>query len=309
MKKTLATLLTLFPLICFSGEPITLYIGNSPSQPNVPVYLRTVEMANKIQDKYDFQVEFKPGANGALALKTMDLGPANKISTVAPAFVENAKQGLIKESDYVALSSQGDACWAVITNIGDSKKGLESLKGQTEITVGGTGYGNATHITAIMIGEKYGFNVRYIVYKANFDALVAMAGQNEINFVIERINNFNNFKIRNPKLQVLGINCPTRNPLMPQVKTLKEQGFDSPTIFFAILANTKMPDQKRKEISKILQDAQGQLGEKYFAEMSDLLPPQFRKPPIPVEEFFDKRVSQMHYLTSKYQEKIDFSRK
>jgi tripartite-type tricarboxylate transporter receptor subunit TctC len=265
-------------------------------------------MANKIQEKYDFQVEFKPGANGALALKSMDLSPTNKLSTVAPAFVENAKQGLIKESDYVALSSQGDACWAIITNIGDTAKGLESLKGQTEITVGGTGYGNATHITSIMIGEKYGFDVRYIVYKANFDALVAMAGQNEINFVIERINNFNNFKTRNPKLQVLGINCPTRNPLMPQVKTLKEQGFDSPTIFFAILANVKMPEQKRKEISKILQDAQAQLGEKYFADLADLVPPQFGKPPVSVEEFFGKRTGQMHYFTHKYKDKIDFSK-
>ena len=160
-----------------------------------------------------------------------------------------------------------------------------------------------------MLGEKYGFDVRYIVYKANFDALVNMAGTNEVNFVLERISNFKNFKDKNPRLQVLGINCPKRSPVMPNVKTLKEQGIDSPTIFFTILANVKMPEEKRKELGKILQDAQAKIGPKYFLEAADLLPPQFGNPPISVDEFFGKRVSQMHYLTSKYKDRIDQARK
>lgn len=290
-------------------EMITLVNGTAPSQPNVATYMRTLDVANKLQDKYEFIIEMKPGANGALALKNMDLNPLSRIATVAPAFVENAKQGLINEADYVPILGQGDACWAIITNIGDTKKGVASLKGQREIVVGGTGFGNASHITAIMLGEKYGFDVRYVVYRANYDALVNMAGNNDVNFVIERIQNYKIFKEKNPRLQVLGINCPKRNPIMPEIKTLKEQGFDTPTIFFTVVANAKMPEAKRNEIGKILQDAQAQIGSEYMLESADMFAPQFSKPPVSVDEFFTKRVSQMHYLTTKYKAQIDMSRR
>lgn len=299
-------MLALVSSVALSKELITLEIGTSPSQPNNPAYLKTIDVANQLQDKYEFVAEFKPGANGALALRTMDSSPLNRLATIAPAFVENSKQGLINEADYAPIASQGDACWAIITNVGDTKQGLSSLRGQQEITVGGTGFGNAAHITSIMLGEKYGFKVRYIVYKANYDALVAMAGGQPINFVIERIQNYQNFKDKNPKMQVLGINCPNRNPAMPEVKTLREQGLETPTIFFAIVANVKMPEEKRREIAKIWYDAQQQVGAKYFLETADVLPPQFTK--LSVSDFFVKRTSQMHYLTNKYKEQIDAAR-
>jgi tripartite-type tricarboxylate transporter receptor subunit TctC len=308
MKKLLAILLATIALSATAREVITLVNGTAPSQPNVATYIRTLDVANKIQDKYEFIIEMKPGANGALALKNMDISPANRLATIAPAFVENSKQGLINEADYVPVLAQGDACWAIITNVGDTKKGVASLQGQKDIVVGGTGFGNASHITAIMLGERYGFDVRYVVYKANFDALVNMAGNNDVNFVIERVQNFKTFKERNPRLQVLGINCPKRNPTMPEVKTLKEQGFDTPTIFFTVVANVKMPKEKRDEISKILVDAQGQVGSEFMLESADLFAPQFNNPPVTVNDFFVKRVSQMHYLTRKYKAEIDRAR-
>ena len=309
MKKIIALAMTIFAATTFAKETITLYVGNAPNQPNVSAYIKTIEIANRIQDRYDFMLEFRAGANGSIALKAMDQSPQNKLATVAPAFVENAKQGLINESDYVPVSSQGEACWAVITNIGDTQKGIESLRGQREIVVGGTGFGNAAHLTAIILGEKYGFNVRYIVFKSNFDALVNMTGSNDINFVLERVQNFKNFREKNPRLQILGINCSRRNIEMPAIRTLKEQGVETPTIFFAILANNKMPESKRKEISVILESAQKQVGNQFLTDSADLFAPQFARPPIPVEEFFDRKVSQMHYLTTKYKEQINSARK
>lgn len=309
MKKLFAILLATLTLTASAAEVITLVNGTAPSQPNVATYIRTLEVANRMQNKYDFVIDMKPGANGALALKNMDLSPSNRISTIAPAFIENAKSGLINEADYVPLSSQGDACWAIITNVGNTKQGLKSLRGQREIIVGGTGFGNASHITAIILGEHFGFDVRYVVYKANFDALVAMAGNNGPNFVIERIHNYKTFKERNPSLQVLGVNCPHRNPLMPEVKTVKEQGFDTPTIFFAVVANVKMPAEKRQEIADILEAAQRQIGSDFLLESADLFAPQFNKPTVSVYDFFVKRTSYMHYLTTKYKNKIDEARK
>lgn len=290
-------------------EQITLEVGHGPSQPNASAYIRTLEVANTLQNKYEFVLEFKPGVNGALALKTMDQAPASRIATVAPAFVENSKSGLLNESDYVPISSQGEACWAVVTNFGSTAKGIASLQGRKKVLVGGTGYGNAAHLTSIILGEKYGFDVQYIVYKSNFDGLIAMVGNNGPDMVLERVANYKTFVEKNPKLQILGINCSRRSPLMPEVKTVREQGVNTPTIFFAIVANKAMPEEKRNEIGKILQDAQAKIGSDYFLDIADMFAPQFSKPPVPVEEFFNKRVSQMHYLTSKYKDQIDLSRR
>lgn len=305
MKQFILAVLLSMTSTVWAKETITVQFSANATQPNSVPYLKMLEVANQMQTKYDFQLEFKPGANGVLALRAMDQQPENRLATVAPAFVENARTGQINESDYAVVTTQGDACWAIITNVGDTNKGLESLKGQKEITVGGTGYGNAAHLTALIIGEKYGFNVRYIVYKANFDALVNMAAGEKINFVLERPSNYKQMKEKNPNLQILGINCANRSPLFPNVKTVREQGFTTPTIFMSTVANVKMPESKRREIAQILDNAQEKLGAAYLLETADMNPPQFNRPKISTQEFFNTRVSQMKDLTGRYQAKID----
>jgi tripartite-type tricarboxylate transporter receptor subunit TctC len=257
-------------------------------------------VANKNQKKYQFNIELKPGANGLLAVRAMDQSPENSLATQAPAFVENVRSGAINDRDYVAVAAQGDACWAVITNVGDTARGIASLRGQKEITVGGTGYGNVTHLTALTIGEQLGFDVKYIVYKANYDALVNMAAGEKINFVIERVQNYQTFKTRNPSLQILGLSCDQRHPAAPKVKTLQEQGIRVPTIFFVTLANVKMPEAKRKEIEKILSQAQSKLGAEYLLDSADIRPPS-----IPPQQYFEKKVSQIRGPLYRFQNQIE----
>jgi len=290
-------------LICLPAvaqEKITVYFNANASQPNYPVYLRMLDVANKNQKKYQFNIELKPGANGLLAVRAMDQSPENSLATQAPSFVENVRSGAINDRDYVAVAAQGDACWAVITNVGDTARGLASLRGQREITVGGTGFGNVAHLTALTIGEQLGFDVRYIVYKANYDALVNMAGGEKINFVIERVQNYQTFKTRNPNLQILGLSCDRRHPGAPEVKTLQEQGIRVPTIFFVTIANVKMPESKRKEIEKILTQAQTELGAEYLLDSADLQPPG-----IPPHRYFEQKVNQIRVPLTRYQDQIE----
>jgi tripartite-type tricarboxylate transporter receptor subunit TctC len=310
MKKYLILLVSLWAVNSWGTTPevITVEINSSASQPNIVPYFKMLDIANQQQNKYKFISEFKPGAGGVIAIKTMDASPTNRLAITAPTFVENSRSGQINENDYVPVATQGDACWAVITNVGDTKQGISSLQGLKEITVGGTGYGNAAHLTALIIGEKYGFKVRYVLYKANYDALVNMTSGEPINFVIERVANYQTFHAKNPKLQILGITCPTRNPLMPKIKTLREQGFDTPTIFISTIANIRMPVEKRQEISRILEQAQEKLGAKFIAETSDMNPPQFNFPKISTEDFFNQRILQMKALTHRYEQQIQDSK-
>jgi tripartite-type tricarboxylate transporter receptor subunit TctC len=287
-------------------EVITVQYSAAASQSNYGATVKLLEYASASQNKYQFILELKPGANGVLALKAMDQSPSNRLATVAPAFVENARSGLIDDKDYTPVNAVGDTCWGIITNVGDTAKGLESLKGIKEITVGGTGFGNAAHLTALVIGKEYGFKVRYIVYKSNFDALMNMASGLDINFVIETVANYRTYKAKNPNLQLLGINCPNRVKSMPEIKTVKEQGFNTPSIFFGTVASVKMPAEKRKEIIKILNDAT--IKTRADLEAVDIIAPQFFNPPMDPVDFMEQRWLLMRVLTHKFSQEINSAR-
>jgi tripartite-type tricarboxylate transporter receptor subunit TctC len=67
------------------------------------------------------------------------------------------------------------------------------------------------------------------------------------------------FKDKNEKLKILGINCDTRSPLVPHIKTAKEQGFSFPRAFGFMLARKEMPDKWRKDVGLLLAQANDQL--------------------------------------------------
>jgi tripartite-type tricarboxylate transporter receptor subunit TctC len=291
-----------------AAEIITVVSGAAPTHSAAPLAQRTMEEANKLQSKYAFVLEYKPGAQGVIAVQHMDRSPHNRIAGIAPSFVENVRAGQLKEEDYLPVSAQGDACWALISNVGSTADGvasLQSLKGQ-EIVVGGTGFGNATHLTSLILAERYGFKVKYIVFKSNFDGLVNMVGEHGVNLVIDRIQSYQQFKTRQPKLQVLGINCTQRSDLMPEVKTLREQGFDTPMIFNLFIANRSMPEEKRREIGRILDQSQQIIGRQAMMERADLLAPQFSK--VSIDEFFKQRIGLIKTLADKYNEQIETSK-
>lgn len=310
MKKILMALTILLNFNAFADakETITVVIPAAASQSSTPLTLKMIDKANELQSKYNFLAEFKPGANGVLGVKYMDMSPTNRVVGVAPAFIENSRAGLLNENDYVPIHASGDVCWAVITNIGNSKQGIDSLaafKGQ-EITVGGTGFGNAAHITSLMLAEKYGFKVKYVVFKANFDAVVNMVGNNGINMALESIKTYNQFKEKQPKLEMLGFNCPLRSDQAPELKTLREQGVNAPNIWNITMANRAMPEDKRKEIGKILEDATRAIGPKEYSDVAGLYPPVFRN--ITAEDFAKRRIDLQKNLVRRYEKEIEASK-
>ena len=100
----------IFCVINFSLHAETLLVisSASPSHSSTPLLLKTLEEANKLQSYYQFVAEFKPGAQGVIALQYMDQSPLNRIGTIAPSFVENVNSGQLRESNYLPVAAQGD---------------------------------------------------------------------------------------------------------------------------------------------------------------------------------------------------------
>lgn len=304
MKK----LATTFIFLCltatvYAKEKITIYFPYAASASSTPATLRIIDEANKMQSSFEFILEFKPGGNQSIAVKTMDQNPKDSLALIAPAYIENHRSKLIDKDNYVPVWSMGDACWAVFTNIGDMTKGVSSLAGTKELVVGGVGFGNAAHLTGIMLGEKYKVNTRYVVFKSNTDALVNIVGNNGVNMAIDKIEGFAAFKPKNDKLQVLAVSCPSRMTAIPEVKTLKEQGIDAPSVFNIIIANKAMDDDKRTKIRAILTLAAERMGPDAFMKLSGLVPPQFNK--ISQDDFYSKSIVKFETLLDKYKNTIE----
>jgi len=294
MKKIILGLMILFSNSLFA-ETIKIYSPYSPGHSATPALHRVVDEANASQSIYKFIVEFKPGGNQIIAVKSLD---ENSLAIIAPAYVENVESGKLNEADYIPLHAFGDACWAVVTN--------KPLKGQKEFVVGGVGYGNAAHLTALALGDKYKFDVRYIVFKSNNDALINMAGNNGVEFVIDKFESYEALKTKNAKLQMVAASCPTRLKQAPNVKTLKQLGIDAPYVFNITVAHKSMPEARRKAIAMILTNATAKVGEQEIYNLSAMRPPQFDN--VTAEEFYTRSVGQVKSLQVKYKDKINSSK-
>jgi tripartite-type tricarboxylate transporter receptor subunit TctC len=293
--KTLLALLALLSSSVFAGEVISIASPYNPSHSGTTALRLVVDEANKQQNKYRFIIEFKPGGQQILAVQHMDQNPQSRLSVIAPSFVENTTNGKLNFESYAPVYSLGDACWAVITNT--------DLKTAKDLTIGGVGVGNSTHLTALELAEKYKFEVNYVVFKSNFDALILMAGDNSVNLVIDRPSSYEQFKDRNPRMQIQAMSCPTRHPNYPNIKTLREQGILSPYIWNIIVANKEMPISKREELGKILNTATTTVGYAKIHELSDMSPPIFNK--ISAEAHYKTSIQTVSNLLNKHHKSID----
>ena len=287
MKRLLVILSIVMASIVNAAEVIKIYSPYSPGHSGTPALFRIVDEANSSQIIYKFVVEFKPGGNQIIAVKLLD---DHSLAIIAPAFVENIESGKLKQSDYVPVHALGDACWAVITN--------KPLKGSNEVVAGGVGIGNAAHLTALAFGEKYKFDVRYIVFKSNNDALINMAGNNGIEFVIDKYESYESLKTKNTKLTAIAASCPKRLPQAPNVKTLKELGIDAPYIFNITVAHKDMPFARRIAISNILNFATLKVGESEIFKLSAIKPPVFNN--ITVDEFYNNSINTVRTMQQRY---------
>lgn len=288
-----------------AAETIVVLNPQGPTHSGTAQLLAVVEKANKNQNKYNFVVEFKPGAFESIALNELATAPQTKISTMTNAAVEGFDRGLVKDSDLIPIFSQGDSCWAVI-GLTNNNQGLDSIKSYKEIVGGGPAIGGATHLAAIELGRRYNKPVRYIVYRSNYDAMINMVANDGVNFIFERVVNYDGFKNKNPNLQILAMSCPIRHPQAKNVKTLKEYGINSPYIWQQIVANKNINPAKAREFENIFATATQDLGQDAIFKISDQTPAMFQN--ITTTKHYQQSLSTIFAYRQRFLQEINSAR-
>lgn len=308
MKSIILAMSLFVSLLASATETITLKSPYAANHVGHAAIYKIFEQANKAQNKYTFILELKPGDQGVVALKSMDQTPDSALGLIAAPFVENVVRGKINESDYVAVSSLGNACWFLVSSVGDESKGLAGLASYKGEVIGGApGIGSSTHLTMLEISEKIKKPIRYVSFKSAAEANVLIAGNNQVNFGIMSYNELQNLKTVNPNLRALAIHCVRRNPAMPDVATTREQGINSPYVFNTIVASKNMPDTKKQELGYILNQAMLDIGQEQILKISDFLPPIFYRQDA--QQFHTENVSRLKSSLAKHKSAIEAAMK
>jgi tripartite-type tricarboxylate transporter receptor subunit TctC len=301
MKIAISLLLLISSWVYANPETIKIQTPYTASHSGTPAMLRIIETANRMQQDYTFMIEFRPGGNQVIAVRQLDQDPQTNLAIVAASYIENVEVGWIRPADYVPVWSLGDACWTVMSTV-SANNAVSGLRSAQEIIVGTVGVGNATHLTALLIGEQFGIPVKLVPFKSNFDAVVNMVGNNGVNFGIDTFEAYENFQDKNPRLRMLAVNCGNRLSSHPRVRTLAEQGISAPAILNIVVARTEMPVAKRKRLAQILEQATAQIGRDEIERMSGFVPPQFYK--VTAQEHFTKSTDLIRQLRKRFQKEI-----
>jgi tripartite-type tricarboxylate transporter receptor subunit TctC len=251
MKKLLAVVLTAFALTATAKENITIHYSWSPADVAANFHRQLANEANKLQDKYNFIFDAKPGAGGSIAANYI-LANAEQTAILAnssaffirPNFFPNESHDISKFKELfpqcsapIAISSKKYQTWAEVPK-------------DKPLSVGVSGLGVTTHLVATEIAKKYP-NMIVVPFKSTAEALVAtMGGQTD--FAVNFIGDSAQYKEGKNKIYVLGI---TGKHSVDDVKTFTSQGFSKELELMntpaQLLVSTKLSDTKFKEFREI----------------------------------------------------------
>ena len=187
MKTILALFLALgISFAAAAKENITIYYAWGPGD-SVANYSRTLAAeANKIQDKYNFVFDTKPGAGGAIASNHV-LATPNSILAHSTAFFVRPVVFPNESYDLTKYREQYVHCMAPMSITSTKFKTWKDVPADAKVSVGISGLGVTTHLAAIEMQKRFP-NLNIVPFKSTNDSMLSMvAGQTDfhIGFISE----------------------------------------------------------------------------------------------------------------------------
>lgn len=246
MKKFLTTLTLGLALATgaqaqtWPAKPVTLLV---PFPPGGATDLIARTVGAKLQAKLGgtFIVDNRPGAGGTIGAATVkraapdgntilvsSLGPF----VIGPHLIKNPGYDPLKDFDYLTVVVQAPNVLAVPAS-SPHKTLADVLAYQMgnpgTMTFASAGNGTSDHLTAELFWQETGTSGVHVPYKGGGPAMTdLLGGQVDASFM-----NINTGlpNIKAGKLRALAITSSTRSPLLPDVPTMQELGFNGLTVY------------------------------------------------------------------------------
>jgi tripartite-type tricarboxylate transporter receptor subunit TctC len=225
--KTLLTILTSFLVAstAYASENITIFYAWGPGD-SVANYHRTIaNEANKLQTKYNFVFDTKPGAGGAIATNHV-LREPNSVLAHSTAFFVRPVVYPNESYDLTQFQEQYVHCMAPMAITSTKYKTWKDVPADANLSVGISGLGVTTHLAAIEMQKRFK-NLNIIPFKSTNDSMLSMiSGQTDfhIGFISEAEQWSKENSRADRKVSVLGI---TGTKVVNGYQPLAKQGFDA----------------------------------------------------------------------------------
>lgn len=226
MKKLLAALLVAsFAGSLWAKETVTIFYAWGPGD-SVANYHRTMAAeANKIQDKYNFVFDTKPGAGGVIASRHV-LSNSDAILAHSTAFFVRPAVYPNESYDLTQFKEQYVHCMAPMAITSTKYKTWADVPANANVSVGISGLGVTTHLAAVQMQKKFK-DLNIVPFKSTTDSMLSMvSGQTDFHIgFISEAEQWSKENSNSPKrVTVLGI---TGNKVVNGYTPLVRQGFDN----------------------------------------------------------------------------------
>ena len=200
-------------------------------------------------------VENKPGANGNIGADYVAKAPADGsvlfLTTVgavaiSPALYETLPYDPLKDFAPISLVVNNSTIFVVNPRNPASNAAefvANSLKASAPVPIGSSGVGSIPHLTLELFAAASKANVTHVPYKGAAPVINDVIGGHVDGFFGDLPGLIG--QIRAGQLKPLGVAAPKRHPLLPDVKTLAEQGIPGveSNNWYALLVPVKTPKE------------------------------------------------------------------
>jgi len=237
-------------------ENVTIIYGFGAAD-NFANYGRTLaDEANKIQDRYNFMFDVKPGGGQVIAYNYVKNNP-NVIFQTGSAFWVRPYFYPKESYDVHEMRTIATQCSAAFAVGSATYSDWNSVPKDKPLTVATSGLGVISHLVALELQKKYP-QITVVPFKTIADAVIAsMSGQ--VDFVVAFIGDLEKFEIEKNgrRMTILGV---TGTKAIGKYPTLSSNGFpsilDKMSSQTSLMVPSSWSNEKAKEIRTILLQAE-----------------------------------------------------
>ncbi|MCC2636143.1 MAG: tctC [Ramlibacter sp.] len=237
IKKTLMGLAlavsAVTALAAYPEKTVTLVVPFPPGG-STDAIARVI--GQKLQEKLGqtFIVENRAGATGTIAAAYIKRAPADGYTlfvsslgpfVIAPHLIKGVQYDALKDLDPITVAVQAPNVLVVpanspYKNVAELLDGLKKNPGK--VSFASSGNGSSDHLSAELLWQQTSTNGLHVPYKGGGPAINDLLGA-QVDAAFVNINSIIQH-IKAGKVRALGISSEKRNPLLPEVPTLQEQG-------------------------------------------------------------------------------------
>jgi tripartite-type tricarboxylate transporter receptor subunit TctC len=234
MKKLLAVALTTFCLSAQANkENIIMYYSWTAADTAANFYRTLADESNKLQSKYNFVFDAKPGAGGTVAANAA-LNTPNAIWINSSAAFIRPNLFPTESHDMSQFRSLMPMCVAPFVISSTKYKSWKDVPRDAKLNIGISGLGATTHLVALQVATQYP-NMQIVPFKSTSEALLAtLAGNTD--FAVGFVGDSEQYTRADSAKRVYWLGM-TGKESIKGIPLLKNQGFP------AVVADMSTPQQ------------------------------------------------------------------